>query len=111
MAEQGQSGHPQHPSSASAHPFTRLPSLPAPSSCLGRKGGECHRLLHTRDFLSCSSSLAVTGGVKNREVRGKTGNKFHYLRFFSSISIDESKENTANPIQTVSRWWPLIEKK
>lgn len=65
-----------------------------------------------RGVVSCSSSSAEAGGVKNREVRGgETGNKFHYLRFFSSISIDESAENTANPIQTVSRWWPLIEKK
>lgn len=49
--------------------------------------------------------------LKIGEVWGNGGNKVHFLRSHSSISIDESKENTANPIQTVSRWWPLIEKK
>jgi hypothetical protein len=49
--------------------------------------------------------------LKIGEARGRTGNKVHYLRSLSPISIDESKENKAKPIQTVSRWWLLIEKK
>lgn len=49
--------------------------------------------------------------LTTREAKAQTGSKVHYLRFLSSISTDERKENKAEPIQTVSRWWLLIEEK
>lgn len=100
---------PTAPQTFQAH--SALHCLPLHPRTAGERQSDSRRLTTQGTFRPLPHPQQWQEELKIGEVRGKTGNKVHYLRFLSSISIDESKENKAKPIQTVSRWWPLIEKK